>query len=797
MLVTLQRILVLLSFMLITACGGGGSSTEQDLEPQLFISGAGIKGPLAFASVELYALDMGFEQFYEPGNPIAAATTNAYAQITGLPVPRDIAPPYVLVIDGTNAIDRNTGVAPIIKKLVTIITKEALDSRQPVFATPYTTLAYHMLIGSSTSTSRVSGPGPTITQVDLTGNVPEEASTTINISIPAGAVSGVITLTAYDADFPDEGELVINGNAPVALFGTSGVRNNNGKSTDIAIRTPASYWNNGDNTLLFRHTGSRQGYIIDAVSVSFETQAPVGSITAALAEFNTRIIQSVGFGISEEIDIFTTPPIITANTTSIEQQALVVNYRAAIEALSSLLHEMFLSSSDGITTDGLLQLFALDLQSDGVINGKINGQAFSNIDMGILSQDPMTLEMPNTQYLVRDILSLIDEERALIGASTNTILLKDDISVNLQPASLISTGSSHLNSTVENPPQTSYHSPVGNLASTLLASGLIASGPLVIDGESDVVIRGLHISNPDGSCLVVRNASANIVIKDSEIGPCKDEGIYIESSENITIRDTYIHDTKGVGIRTFSAERIHVTSNQIERVASGVLAGKSKQVDINNNYFLNVQGPYPRGQIVQFVRVSGPGNRINNNIGINEVGKSYAEDTINIYSSHGTPDDYIQVNDNILVGGGPSRSGGGILLGDNDSSYAIADGNILVNPGATGIKIASGHHLILTNNKVFSDRKDFTNTAVPIGNQAKNREEFGCHSLEVSNNEITFWKGTEFLKDGQTEPFLSPYWKWGGCGTITGWETNKFDTPNNQPANLDESILPADLIAVL
>jgi hypothetical protein len=337
---------------------------------------------------------------------------------------------------------------------------------------------------------------------------------------------------------------------------------------------------------------------------------------------------------------------------------------------------------------------------------------------------------------------------------------------------------------------------MGELASTLIASGLIASGPIVISGESDVVISGLHISNPNGRCVDIRNASTNIVIENSEIGPCKDEGIYIDSSENITIRDTYIHDTTGVGIRTYRAERIHVTSNQIERVASGVYAGNSKQVDVNNNYILNVRGPYPRGQIVQFAYVNGPGNRINNNIGINEIGESYAEDTINLYRSSGAPNDYIQVNGNILVGGGPSKSGGGILLGDNESAYAIADGNILVNPGATGIKIASGHHLILTNNKVFSDRKKFTNTAVPIGYQAKTQDMI-CHSLEVSNNEITFWKGTEFLRGDHTEPYLDPFWKYEGCGSITGWGTNKFDKPDNQPANLDENILPADLIEAL
>ena len=104
--------------------------------------------------------------------------------------------------------------------------------------------------------------------VDLRGAAPEQASITINTQKPAGVTTGVIRLTTYDADFPDEGELVINGNAPVALFGPSGVAGNDNKSADISFSTPASYWRNGNNTLVFRHTRT-QGYTIHAATVAF------------------------------------------------------------------------------------------------------------------------------------------------------------------------------------------------------------------------------------------------------------------------------------------------------------------------------------------------------------------------------------------------------------------------------------------------------------------------------------------------------------------------------------------------
>ena len=140
---------LLLIALCLTSYAGGRSSSNRPAPPEsgslVFIAGGGVKGPLAFASVELYALDSKFEQLYNAEVPIAIVATNAYAEITDLPVPPDIPPPYILIVDGTNAIDRNTGIAPVIKRLFTIITKEVLDSGKPVYATPYTTVAYHML----------------------------------------------------------------------------------------------------------------------------------------------------------------------------------------------------------------------------------------------------------------------------------------------------------------------------------------------------------------------------------------------------------------------------------------------------------------------------------------------------------------------------------------------------------------------------------------------------------------------------------------------------------------------------
>lgn len=120
---------------------------------------------------------------------------------------------------------------------------------------------------------------------DLQGGAPEEASVTIFLNKPANAVNALITLVAYDADFPDEGELIINGNTAIPLFGEAGVKTNDRNSANITISTPASYWRDGNNTLLFRHI-STQGYAIYDATVLFEAGLDNGVETTTTSDGN-------------------------------------------------------------------------------------------------------------------------------------------------------------------------------------------------------------------------------------------------------------------------------------------------------------------------------------------------------------------------------------------------------------------------------------------------------------------------------------------------------------------------------
>ena len=110
------------------------------------ISGGGIKGPLAYADIKIYKLDPGFPEFYDESEPIGLAITNELALFSGLLVPAGIRPPYVMKVSGDHVIDLNTGKKPVISSLITLITEDMLAENRPIYATPLTTLAFHMAV---------------------------------------------------------------------------------------------------------------------------------------------------------------------------------------------------------------------------------------------------------------------------------------------------------------------------------------------------------------------------------------------------------------------------------------------------------------------------------------------------------------------------------------------------------------------------------------------------------------------------------------------------------------------------
>ncbi|NDP20091.1 MAG: right-handed parallel beta-helix repeat-containing protein [Paludibacter sp.] len=318
-------------------------------------------------------------------------------------------------------------------------------------------------------------------------------------------------------------------------------------------------------------------------------------------------------------------------------------------------------------------------------------------------------------------------------SSNDTITTKDSITTNETPTTVV--------------PPVAIDNPTVNP----ISSPYKISAPIVWNGENDKIISYLEISNQTGNSITLSNCS-NITIKYCKLGPSKGEGVSLENCKNITI--------------------VNCT---MESVRTGVYALSSNGVKVEYNDFLNIKGPMPRGQMVQFNNVSGADNSISFNVAENIAGQSATEDVISLYMSNGTELSPIKVAGNWIRGGGPSVSGGGIMTGDNGGSYVLVENNILVNPGQYGLSIAGGHHITIRNNKVYSKKFAFTN----VGLVAWNQYSFASNSNTIMNNEINYTN-----KDG----VINNMWNAGNMGTVTGWDTNV-----NSP-NLNASILPTTII---
>jgi hypothetical protein len=217
-------------------------------------------------------------------------------------------------------------------------------------------------------------------------------------------------------------------------------------------------------------------------------------------------------------------------------------------------------------------------------------------------------------------------------------------------------------------------------------AGLAPSAPLTLTAATGKTLSNLSITNPNGPCIAI-HGGADLVLDHVSLGPCKGDGVSIDGhATRVTIRNSYVHDTTGNGVGTYQASGVTLTGSHFARISSGGYFAESTGVIVERCSVLNVQGPFPRGQLAQFNGVTGPSNAIRCNVMENRAGESNPEDGINLYVSSGTAASPIVVEGNRIRGGGPSTSGGGILLGDGGktSAYQISRFNVLADPGQYG-----------------------------------------------------------------------------------------------------------------
>lgn len=859
------------------------------------IAGAGIKGPLAFANVGLYALDTDASEYYDAQAPLATGSSDAFARIAGLEVSGDIDFPLVMVVDGQNAIDLNTNAAPVVNKLVTLITQDMLISRRPIYATPLTTMVFYMaqlqagvaataievedaMLVAARQVSSTVGFGMS-SEVDILTTPPiinEFTSTPSEQQLAAEHRAAIEALSAllYELSSPVGDGLLGEYFKGMGLQNLALTRVDPNIDFDWGIGIPdpglpidsfsvrwSGFVKPEFSEIYTFYTGSDDGvrlWVDGLLLIDNWTDHPI-------TEDSATIVLQAGQNYSIKMEFYENWGDAVAqldwSSDSVSRQAIPQERLFTFDLASEL------------DTDFLLKSLARDLQSDGLIDNADNGSLIGGINVTVLKQDPNNLLVPNTSVSVANIADILEADLGF--TNTESIFYRDDIVLSLSalvpdmdvdsdgilnaddlvddslvppslrfsnnvidfgnqelgvgisfPLTLFNIGSSALpiadiaisgdftetnncgltlvggaSCVIE---VTFTPSEYGGRGGELLvisaddaSSALIElmgngdslalapSGPIVINGEGDVVISGLHISNPNGHCIDIRGGSRNIIIENSEIGPCRDAGINITWSQNVTIQNNNIHDTGWMGVYSNDAHTITVDNNRMERVASGYAAHANRMdgihgpITFTNNYVKNVirnfDWPAAGGNCLGLAYVEEASVRLNDNTCINVLGESDPEDIFNIYWSRGLASDPIQIMRNKIQGGGPSPSGGGIIVGDGGGAYTLVDGNILVDPGQYGVAVAGGHDHTLSNNQVYGKEQSFTNVGVYVWRQ--NPSEYAgtqpgtCYNIHVENNEVNWRSGVS----GTLNPSWNPPTGSDGdinCGSVSGWNNN-------------------------
>lgn len=288
------------------------------------------------------------------------------------------------------------------------------------------------------------------------------------------------------------------------------------------------------------------------------------------------------------------------------------------------------------------------------------------------------------------------------------------------------------------------------------------SGPIVIQGKNGTVLDHLRISSAKGDCVTIQN-SANITVKNSEIGPCAGSGIRISGGSGINIYDNYIHPDAPVSACCDKSDGIFAASTTGLTIQGNVIAYGEANIEVQNaatvkvigNFLLNPRNTLTgsRGQNFQ----SWNGSRdilVANNYALASRDTDLykfaenQEDSINFGETDGV------IARNNYISGGHSRSGCG-LIADAGANHVRFLNNILVNTGQCGIGIADGIDQVVQGNRIINRTpiQGGGNTAIYVWKQYAPP----CGPVTISQNIATQ------IKANGTE---SSFWNGGGCGDV-------------------------------
>ncbi|MBL1431946.1 MAG: hypothetical protein COC09_04200 [Gammaproteobacteria bacterium] len=152
--------MVLIGSLALTSCGGGAggatggsvggggnNSTPNNTpgaSPVVDLVISPVKGPMSNARVNVYRFDASFPELFDENAVIETGFTDNNAKLTRsfqLPAGADL----IIEIRGGGSTDLNTGVAPVVPRLYTVVSGESIVSNVPVYVTPLSTLGFYLL----------------------------------------------------------------------------------------------------------------------------------------------------------------------------------------------------------------------------------------------------------------------------------------------------------------------------------------------------------------------------------------------------------------------------------------------------------------------------------------------------------------------------------------------------------------------------------------------------------------------------------------------------------------------------
>jgi hypothetical protein len=194
----------------------------------------------------------------------------------------------------------------------------------------------------------------------------------------------------------------------------------------------------------------------------------------------------------------------------------------------------------------------------------------------------------------------------------------------------------------------------------------------------------------------------------------------VDGFTNVDVENNYLEGTAGIYLYGYqgnfsNSQTVKVLANQAKNIDGRASDGKG-------GYYFD-----PNTEYVQFFQIDGVQGIHNAEVAwnqvINEPGKSLVEDNINIYDSSGTANDPFRIHDNYIDGAYPfdpahdtDYTGGGIMLGDQGSSFISAYGNQVLDTTNYGIAISSGHDNVFYNNRILSAGVLPNGTPIPTQN---------------------------------------------------------------------------------